>query len=74
MKNGWKFILGIAIGVIATYYVGGMCNFLPFIADDFAIRAVGFCTLIICVVLAICTSLIISAIQKNRPTDTKKEK
>ena len=55
-----KIIVGVIIGVIIAYYIGAMFNFFPFIADDLTIRAIGFCTLIICVVIAICTCIIIS--------------
>ena len=75
MESGWHFILGIAVGVIAAYYIGEIFSFFPFTDDSsFIIRAVGFCTLIVCVVVAICTNLIISEIRKNRPTDAETEK
>ena len=72
MKKGWSFILGVVVGVIAAFYIGGMCNFFPFIADDFAVREIGFCTLIVCALVAICTYLIISKIEKKNLTDTEK--
>ena len=74
MKNGWKFILGIAVGAIAGYYVGAMFDFFPFLANDMAVRAAGFGTLIVCIVVAICTFLIISKIEKKGTTDTEAEK
>ena len=55
-----RIIIGVIAGVIAAYYAGAMFNFLPFLAGDLTISAVGFCTLIICVVIAVCTCIIIS--------------
>lgn len=55
-----KMIAGVMIGVIAAFYAGAMFNFFPFFANDLTIRAMGFCTLIICVVIAVCTCIIIS--------------
>ena len=55
-----KMIVGVIVGVIAAYYAGAMFNFFPFIAGDLTISAIGFCTLIICVVIAVCTCVIIS--------------
>ncbi len=73
MKNGWRFILGVAVGALAAYYAGAMFNFFPFLADDFAVRAIGFGTLIVCIVVAVCTSLIISKIEKKGAIDTETE-
>lgn len=58
-----KFIqttIGIIIGVICAYHIGAMMNFFPFLGDDLVMREIGFCTLIICTVIAICTCIIIS--------------
>ena len=55
-----RIIVGVIAGVIAAYYAGAMFNFFPFLAGDLTISAVGFCTLIICVVIAVCTCIIIS--------------
>ena len=55
-----RIIVGVIIGVIIAFYAGAMFNFFPFIAGDLTISAVGFCTLIICVVIAVCTCVIIS--------------
>lgn len=58
MSKNVRFVLSVMIGVIGAYYVGAMFDFFPFIADDFAVRAIGFCTLIICTVVAIGTTAI----------------
>lgn len=55
-----KIIAGVIIGVILAFYIGSIIDFFPFIADNYTIRAIGFCTLIICVVTAVCTCIIIS--------------
>ena len=55
-----RIVVGVIAGVIAAYYAGAMFNFFPFLAGDLTISAVGFCTLIICVVIAVCTCIIIS--------------
>ena len=55
-----KLIAGVMIGVVVAFYLGAMFNFFPFFADDLVIRAIGFCTLIICVVIAVCTCMILS--------------
>lgn len=58
MSKNVRFVLSVMIGVIVAYYAGAMFDFFPFLADDFAVRAIGFCTLIICTVVAICTCII----------------
>lgn len=52
-------ILGIGFAVIALFYVGAMFNFFPFIGDDLIVREIGFCTLIICLTIAVCTCIIL---------------
>lgn len=42
-----------------------MFDFFPFYADDFAVRAVGFATLILSVVMAACTILIVKKKDKD---------
>lgn len=59
-KNNIRIIVGVIVGVIFAYYAGAMMNFFPFIGDDLLMREIGFCTLIICTVIAICTCIIIS--------------
>lgn len=58
MNQNTRFVLYVIVGVIAAYYVGAMLNFFPFLADDLEIRAIGFCTLIICTVIAVCTCVL----------------
>lgn len=63
MKKTEWFVLKVGMSVLVAYYGGAMLNFFPFAADDLSIRAIGFCTLIICIVIAICTSIIIKTIK-----------
>lgn len=58
MNKPEKFILLVIILVIITFYAGAMFNFFPFMGDDLIINAIGFCTLIICTVIAICTCIL----------------
>ena len=47
------------------FYFGAMVNFFPFIGNDLIAREIGFCTLIICGVIAVCTCIILSQINKK---------
>lgn len=58
MSKNVKFVLKIMIGAFLAYYLGAMIDFGIFMADDFAVRAIGYCTLVICTVIAICTCYI----------------
>lgn len=65
-KEYIKIIAGILIGSIAAFYIGALINFFPFIIiDDIYINAIAFCTLIICGVIAVCTCIILSKINKK---------
>ncbi len=64
MKNKKiSFVIGIGMCVVLLFYVGAM--FVPFIADDLVIRAMGFCTLIICLVIAACTCFLSDLLDKE---------
>lgn len=64
-KKKRSLIMGVIIGVVILFYIGAMFNFFPFIADDLVIRALGFCSLIICLVVAICTCFILDFLDKK---------
>lgn len=64
-NNIIRIVVSIIIGYIVLWYAGAMLNFLPFLADDFAVRAIGFTGLIICVVVVLCAYWIISEIKKK---------
>ena len=59
MKKKISLLAGVYFGVVISFYLGAMLDFAPFVADNLVIRAIGFCTLIICMVVAICTCLIL---------------
>ena len=61
-----RLILGIVFGVVAAYYVGAMINFQPFVADDLTISAIGFGTLIVSAVIAVCSCVIIMEIRNRK--------
>ena len=55
-----KLILGFLFGVIFLLYTGAMFGFFPFsLLNELVIRCVRFCTLIICLVIAVCTYIIL---------------
>lgn len=59
-KKKIRLIVGVVIGVVVLFYIGAMFGFFPFtVCDDLVIRAVAFCTLIICLVIAVCTFLLL---------------
>lgn len=60
-----RFVLLVMVGVVVGFYAGAMVNFFPFIGDSLTIRAIGFCTIIICTVIAVCTHIIIERIEKT---------
>ena len=43
-----------------------MINFLPFVADDLAISAIGFGALIVSAVIAVCSCVIIMEIRNRK--------
>ena len=55
-----RLVLYIAIGVIIVLVCGAFLDFHPFLGDDLVVREIQFCTFIICIVIAICTAVIIS--------------
>lgn len=64
-NNIIRVAVPIIIGYIVLWYAGAMFNFFPFLGDDFAVRAVGFTGLLICIVVVLCTCWIISEIRKK---------
>lgn len=64
-KKKISLLIGVVIGVVILFYIGAMFNFFPFIADDLVIRALGFCTLIICLMVAICTCFLLDFLNKK---------
>lgn len=64
-KMPFKVIFGIALGVVVALFCFAMLNFYPFLGDDLVVREIQSCTFIICMVIAICTCIIISQINKK---------
>ena len=65
-KKKIRLIVGTVLGAVALFYTGAMFGFFPFtICDDLVIRAVAFCTLIICLVISVCTCFIIDFLDKK---------
>ena len=59
-KKKIRLIVGVVIGVVVLF------GFFPFtVCDDLVIRAVAFCTLIIYLVIAVCTFFIIDFLDKK---------
>lgn len=58
-KDMFRIVISIVIGYIVMWYAGAMLNFFPFLGDDFAVRAIGFTGLLICLVIVACTCWII---------------
>ncbi|WP_186566987.1 hypothetical protein [Lawsonibacter celer] len=65
MKNAARNAVCIIAGFVVLWYVGAMFNFFPFLADDLAIRAVGFTGLLIVAVIVICTCWIITKLEEK---------
>ena len=66
MRQYVKFVLGTALGVFLLFYCGAMLNFFPFWGtSELVYSEIGFCTWIICIVIAICTCVICRKIDKK---------
>lgn len=59
-KENKKIILYIGIGVGIALICGAFFDFYPFLGNDLVVREIQFCTFVICIVMAICTAVIIS--------------
>ena len=64
-KDILRLVIFVVIGYIALWYAGAMCNFFPFLGDDFAVRAIGFTGLLICIVIVACVCWIIHENKKR---------
>ena len=52
-------VLWGGIGVIGLLVFGAFFEFYPFLGDDIVVREIQFCTFAICMVVMICTAIII---------------
>lgn len=64
-KDSYKFVLKIGLGVIVILLLGGMFDFFPFsFSSELVLGEILFCTVVICIVVAICAVYIISKLKK----------
>ena len=61
------FIIMLVV-VFAAIVAGGMFEFFPFImfGDFYEVRAIAYCTMVICIVIVECTILIINEIARQK--------
>lgn len=59
-KQTKNVVLYITVGVVIALVCGAFLDFHPFLGDDLVVREIQFCTFIICVVISLCTAIIIS--------------
>ncbi len=71
MTDDAKRIIAAVLLPIIGYYIGAMFNFGIFMANDLSVRVIGFCTVIICVLIAVCTNQIIKAIKEGKEDHTE---
>ena len=74
MSEKTRFILCIVVVAIVAFYAGAMFSFFPFWFDNAAVQAVGFGTLIICTVIAVCTCVIVDAVKGKQQKDDPDKK
>ena len=58
-KKYKKIILGIGLGAIVALTCGAFLDFYPFLGDDLIVREIQFCTFLLCIVVAICTVILL---------------
>lgn len=66
MKQSWRYIICVIVCVVLSWYAGAMFNFFPFWGDNYLARELGFCTLILSVVIAISTCVIVNYSGKHK--------
>ena len=74
MSEKTRFILCVVVVAIVAFYAGAMFSFFPFFFDDPAVQAVGFGTLIVCAVIAVCTCVIVDAVKGKKDKDDPDKK
>lgn len=60
MKQEKKIAIVIVVGTAIALLLGCMIDFLPFLGDDLIVREIQYCTFLICVVISVCTYIILS--------------
>lgn len=64
-----RFVVGIFVASVVAYYVGANTGFFPFFAGDYVVEVIGYCTMIICTVVAFCTRAILRALREEHGKD-----
>lgn len=64
-KDMLRLAIYVVIGYLVLWYTGAMYNFFPFLGNDFAVRAIGFTGLLICMVIVACTCWMIHENKKK---------
>lgn len=59
MKEPTRFVLFVVAAAAVLFYVGAMFGFLPFLSQSPAVAAIGFSTILLSALIAICTVLIL---------------
>ena len=59
-KKDVKFTIKVAAYVYIAWCVGGMLDFSFFLANSLVVREIGYCTLLLCIVISMCTNRLIS--------------
>lgn len=72
MKIETRRIISALLLSVVGFYVGAMFNFFPFLVGDLTIRAMGFCTMLVCLFLAFCTNEIMGT-RKNDQGEENEE-
>lgn len=62
VKKPVKFVLWLAVGVFVVLYAGAMLNFFT---NELVAGEILFCTFVICVVVGICTAIILSRLDRR---------
>ena len=72
-KKGMLFCLKIAASVYAACFLGGMFDFCFFPADDMVVREIIYCTVVICVTIAVCANRICRYMDQHSQSDREDE-
>ena len=66
MKYKKRQIVCMVLGVILAMTCGASLDFHPCLGNELIVREIQFCTFIICVVMAICTAIIVDSIEEKK--------
>ena len=57
-KRQKTMLIRMALFVIGALIFGAYIDFHPFLGDDLIVREIQYCTFIICMVIAVCTTIV----------------